>query len=202
MITMKTMRKTLVVFLTVISTSAFAAGEGMTVDTLAYQVSVLPSLQNKSFRLIYTSEQQRPVHIKLKDANGQLQYVKRYQLTDFVQPFDLSQLPDGDYTFEVWSGQQKSVFPISNEVKNAASADFSLDISSEDRVARLETQAPMGASMRLLIYNQAGELLHKEDWVAGEKINRQYDLQQVRSNGVTFLLLDGQDIVDEKSLEF
>ena len=196
------MKNTLVVLLTVIGTSAFATGRGMTVDSLDFQASVLPSLQNKSFRLIYTSEEQQPVHIKLKDANGRLQYSQRYMLNDFVQPFDLSQLPDGDYTFEVWSGQQKSVFPVSNEVNTSVSADFSLDISSEDRVARLETKAPMGASMRLLIYDQAGELLHRENWVAGQKINRQYDMHQVRTDGVTFLLLDGDQVVDEKSVEF
>ncbi|MEM8893191.1 MAG: hypothetical protein AAGC88_01355 [Bacteroidota bacterium] len=199
---MKTMRNTLVVLLTVISTSAFAAGEGNFVDSLDFQANVLPSLQSKSFRLIYTSEEQQPVHIKLKDANGQLQFSQRYQLTEFVQPFDLTQLPDGDYTFEVWSGQQKSVFPISNELKAAELPVFELDINAENRVARLETEAPMGVSMRLLIYDQEGELLHKEYWVAGQKINRQYDMQQVRTNGVTFLLLDGNEVINERSIEF
>ncbi|MEQ9300142.1 MAG: hypothetical protein RIF33_16330 [Cyclobacteriaceae bacterium] len=199
---MKTMRNTLVVLLTVIGTSVFATGGDTMVDSLDFQTSVLPSLESKSFRLIYQSETQQPVHIKLRDENGTLQYSERYQLQSFVQPFDLSQLPDGNYTFELQTKEGKQVHEISNVRKEIVAPELSFDLEADSKVARLQTEAPMGANMRLLIYDQEGAMLHKEDWVAGQKINRQYNMEQVKGKGVTFLLLNNGSVVTEKAVKF
>lgn len=198
MITMKTMRNTLVVLLTVIGTSVFATGT----DSLEFQTQVLPSLESKSFRLIYESEINQPVHIKIKDATGQLQFSERYQLKSFVQPFDLSQLPDGLYTIELQTKEGKAVHEINNIAKELEIAELNFAIDTNSKVARLQTEAPMGAKMRLLIYDQEGAMLHEEDWAAGQKINRQYDMEQVKGMGVTFLLLNDGQVVNEKTVKF
>jgi hypothetical protein len=195
---MKTMRNTLVVLLTVISTSVFATGS----DSIQFQTQVLPSLESKSFRLIYESEVEQPVYIKIKDDNGRLQFSERYQLKSFVQPFDLSQLPDGAYTIELQTKEGKAVHKIDNVSKELVTPELNFDLDANSKVARLQTEAPMGASTRLLIYDQEGVMLHKEDWVAGQKINRQYDMQQVKGTGVTFLLLNGGEVVKEKTVKF
>ncbi len=199
---MKTMRNTLVVLLTVIGTSVFATGGGTMVDSLDFQTKVLPSLESKSFRLIYQSETQQPVHIKLKDENGTLQYSERFQLKSFVQPFDLSQLPDGNYTFELWTKEGKRVHEISNVSREIVAPELNFDLAGNSKVARLQTEAPMGANLRLLIYDQDGAVLHKENWAAGQKINRQYDMEQVKGRGVTFLLLNNGTVVTEKAVKF
>ena len=195
---MKNMRNTLVALLTVIGTSVFATGS----DSVTFQTQVLPSLESQSFRLIYESQIEQPVSIKIKNDNGQLQYSERYKLKSFVQPFDLSQLPDGAYTIELQTKEVKVVHEINNVSKMIAVPELNFDLAADSKVARLQTEAPMGANMRLLIYDQAGAMVHKEDWVAGQKINRQYDMEQVQGQGVTFLLLSEGQVITEKTVKF
>lgn len=195
---MKTMRNTLVVLLTVIGTSVFATAS----DSLSFQAQVLPSLERQSFRLIYESGIEQPVHIKIKDDKGQLQYSERYQLKSFVQPFDLSGLPEGTYTIELHTKSGKKVHEVVSVAKAPISPELNFELDADSKVAKLQTEAPVGTRMRLLIYDEAGAMLHKEDWAAGQKINRRYDMEQVKGMGVTFLLLDGSTVVNEKRVSF
>ena len=195
---MKTMRHTMIALLTVLSASAFAFSG----DSTDENVRILPSLASKAYRVLYQAETASNVTIKLYDEKNALLFTKHYDIKSFVQPFDLSSLPDGNYTFKVFTDQgiiEQEVAAFEKTIDLPA-FDFSAD--KDSKVARLQSSTPMGASLRLLIYDQEGTKIHSEDLSSQKSLNKLYDLKQVSSSGVTFVILHKDKVVTEKSIQF
>lgn len=196
---MKTTRSFLVALLIVFGVTAFA---NTSTDSLGINVKVLPSLESKSFRLIYENSTSDKVTVKLYDSKKSLLFSKTYASSMFVQPFDLGNLPDDSYTISVRCGKEEVKTVVVAETRNSSMPSLDFNAELNNRIARLQSSTPLGSTMRLVIYDMSGEMLYKEDFVANSTLNKTYDLSHVQSTGVSFLLFQNGKLLNEKSVKF
>ncbi|MEQ9300134.1 MAG: hypothetical protein RIF33_16290 [Cyclobacteriaceae bacterium] len=91
--------KTTLVALVIVMGAAFANAKGVSEDS---QVKVLASNKAGIYNLLFESEENKTVNVRILDANHKLLSDKRIKGTDgFLQPINFSHLSKGDYLIEV-----------------------------------------------------------------------------------------------------
>jgi|GEM_PF-1889458 len=64
--------------------------------------AVTKTTKERTYRFIVKNEEDSPVTIHLKDANGQVLFMKKLKKAgDFAIDFNFSNMPDGKYTIEM-----------------------------------------------------------------------------------------------------
>ncbi len=86
------------VFLTVMSAACYSTGKPIVSDEK--NVAIVPDEHGKFLKVIYQGDRPGKVRISLF-ADHWLLYHQRYVGEVFIQPFDLEDLPNGHYQFEI-----------------------------------------------------------------------------------------------------
>jgi len=81
---------------------ALAAPSGL--QTAVYQIP-----ETTKFKVHFVNNSSHPVTIQLRDARNQVIYSEKISGKNYIRKFDLEQLGDGTYTFEINNGSQRIV---------------------------------------------------------------------------------------------
>jgi len=182
---MKTKIQLIAVLLTVLSSVAFANdGEKNTKKTTSY-VEVKKK-DAHTFSLVYKSANAEKVNIRLMDENNRVVFsetIKKYDA--FARPYNLSNLPEGEYTLEVIDANGKTTKRIQNFSSSFTSHVKVPTYVKFDSVAlnkyKLMIVSQTAKSARIKVYGKNGY----EIYDANQKLNGNfamlYDLSQVKA---------------------
>ena len=105
-----------------VANTSFASDDMKIVTMIPVSDLQVKALENLKFRLT-ADNLQRKSKILIKDTQGKILFSQiTTDETTFTKIFDLSNLPDGEYVFEVINGNEKTSkpFEISTETKRIA----------------------------------------------------------------------------------
>lgn len=193
---------TLLIVLSVSTSNANA-----TLDSLYVEPQCkLFSVDDRQFRMIYTAAAQQNIQLQLKDHEGRLLYKSNVASEGFARDFDLSFLPDGDYTFVLESGEYKyeeSVTVSQAAAKSSAQARFQASqlmlVEVEGDAYALLGTNESGADLGYSLNDDQGNELYSGTYESKEKIKDLFTFQNVQGDVTLQFFLDG-NLVDEKVL--
>lgn len=114
--------------LVVLTTASFAQSEienkenQLVLNTEDVKASIFPN-SNDMVTLILEKKPGEVVTIKIKEENGKLVYQKKIKKVDSTKiKFDIRELPDGEYTFELVKDKQVLYSKKINKSENVAAA--------------------------------------------------------------------------------
>lgn len=202
---MRNMVKLMATLLIVLSAAASNANASR--DSLyAGPQCKLFSLDDRQFRMIYAGAVQQNVQIQIKDNQNRLLYKSRVEANGFARDFNLSFLPDGDYTFVLESGEfsfEKSVSISEHANLSALQQRFQasqLVLSSvEGGAFALIGTNNTGAVLEYALSDAQGQNLYTGSYNNDEEIRDLFTFQQVTGDVTMKFYLDGS-LVDEKTL--
>lgn len=204
---MRNMVKLMATLLIVLSAAASNANASR--DSLyAGPQCKLFSLDDRQFRMIYAGTAQQNVQIQIKDNQDRLLYKSKLEANGFARDFNLSFLPDGDYTFVLESGEfnfKKSI-TISEEAELSAlqqrfQASQLVLSSVEGGAYALIGANNTGSVLEYSLSDAQGQSLYTGTYKDEEEIKDLFTFQQVTGNVTMRFYLDGS-LVDEKTLVF
>ena len=164
------------------------------------------SVNDRQFRMIYAGADQRDIQLQIKDHQDRLLYQSSVEADGFARDFDLSFLPDGDYTFVLSSGEfvfEKSV-SISKEAERTAllqrfqASQLVLAEVKEGAYALIGTNQS-GTALEYSLNDASGQQLYTGVYGTEEEIKDLFTFQGVQGDVTLQFFLNG-DLVDEKVL--
>jgi len=158
-------KTTLIVAMLLLGATAFATEKDKP-EKSEKKVAVINNNPQK-FKLVYLDKVQGTVAVALKNESGQVvHYSKVDNKEGFAQPYDLSDLPAGDYTFEVTDTEGKQLKKTVSLEKPNTKANFVANILNvnDGKKFRLavvnKDKNAMPTSIK--IYDENHNLLHSE----------------------------------------
>lgn len=182
-------RTTIAVAMMLVVATAFATGEEKDKDT-SKKVAIM-SNEPEHLKLVYLDEEQGQVKVSLKNASGEVIHKTTINNKEgFAQPYDMEQLPGGDYTFDVTNPDGTTVSETVTIVKPSNEPNFAANILNVNDGKKFRL-AVVNRDERALpttikVYDQNGNTIHEEkvnDLYGFRKI---YDLSSVAANQFTF----------------
>ncbi|MEQ9168251.1 MAG: hypothetical protein RLO12_18475 [Fulvivirga sp.] len=182
-------RTTLAVAMMLVVATAFAT-EGVKDKDATKKVAVMNN-DPEHIKLVYLDEEQGQVKVSLKNASGEVIHKATIKNKEgFAQPYDMEQLPGGDYTFDVTNPDGTTVSETVTIVKPSNEPNFAANILNVNDGKKFRL-AVVNRDERALpttikVYGQNGNVIHEEkvnDLYGFRKI---YDLSSVEANQFTF----------------
>uniref|UniRef100_UPI0040498494 hypothetical protein n=1 Tax=Fulvivirga sp. TaxID=1931237 RepID=UPI0040498494 len=182
-------KTTLAVAMMLVVATAFATGEEK--DKNATKKVAIMSNEPEHLKLVYLDEEQGQVKVSLKNESGEVIHKTTINnKAGFSQPYDMEQLPAGNYTFDVTIPDGTTVSQTVTLVKPSTEPNFAANILNVNDgkkfrlavVNRDERALPTS----ITVYDQNGNTIHEEkvnDLYGFRKI---YDLSSVAANQFTF----------------
>ncbi len=202
---MRTMVKLMATLLIVLGAATSNANTSL--DSLyAGPQCKLFSLDDRQFRLIYAAASQQDIQLQIKDTDGSLLYKSNLEAEGFARDFDLSFLPDGDYTFVLESGAyryEESVTVSKLAAESAAKKRFQasklmLVMVEGDAYALLGANAT-GSTLEYSLTNEKGQTLYAGSYETDEEIKDLFTFREVQGDVTLQFFLNG-DLVNERIL--
>ena len=180
----KTLRKSLIVGLTVLSTMSFAS-----VTDLQSNVK---KTGEKSFAL-YLNDLSTNVQIVLKDQEGRTLYKEQVKdRENYARNFNLDKLAEGEYTLKIEDGTVIELFSMQIEDKSVVMGEeeitYKPSTTTDDSMVNVEMPSMNGSELNVMIRDNRDELIFKEVVVNKEAgLNRTYDFSKIKSGDYTFI---------------
>ncbi len=183
------------VLLTVFSTLFVQAGNSP--EGYDY-CNVVQVKEGEIFRVLYQSQREQPVRIKLYDSKNNLVHWERVRLGEGVaMDFDLSNLPDGSYNFKIESGD----FTFNKEVQRTTWKGEGLTVTSVDGKVILVGTNPVDSDLAVRIDDQSGRELYFGSFEAMSEIKKVYTFENLQVDQVQITLSNLDGIVKSTSLD-
>ncbi|MCR9067174.1 MAG: hypothetical protein NXI00_24625 [Cytophagales bacterium] len=187
--------------------SAATSNANATLDSLYVEPQCkLFSVDDRQFRMIYAAAAQQNIQLQLKDHEGRLLYKSNVSSEGFAKDFDLSFLPDGDYTFVLKSGDYKyeeSVSVSQAAAQTAAQARFQASqlmlVEVEGDAYALVGTNQSGAKLAYSLNDDQGNALYTGTYASKEEIKDLFTFRNVQGDVTLQFFLEGS-LVDERVL--
>lgn len=178
---------TLTVLGIVLGTTAFAADTG---DYSDVDVKV-KSMAEKKVELTYLSEGRCSVEVNIYDAKGSKVFTDYVQNgKSFSKAYDMSYLPEGEYSFEIVDKDKVVVEKVKIFSLNAARAEIKKEGDDKFNVA---VKGQMANPVAINIYDKYGRLVYGDLIDHGSSFSRTYDLSKSVSKDIVFeVVQDGK----------
>ncbi len=143
------------------------------------------------FKVIYKSEQQAAVELKITDGNGNLVFREKIKSDGFIRPYNFSQLPKGDYNLSVEdeTGRHQQTLCYQNEMNPEAHEMMAHIAKVNDPVDAKYILSIPGQEMsevNIRIFDKAGNLVFSEVQNAADDFAKVYNLKNM--DGAVFHL--------------
>jgi hypothetical protein len=161
--------------------------------SLASYCKVMSAKKDKAYRIVYQSPETVNVEIKIKDENNITIYSERIKGTDgFVKNFDLSNVPDGKYTFRV----ESPMYDYKKTVKVSDNVVTGLHITNieRDKFALVGTNASED-DLTLYILDDAGNALFQEEIEKSTEVKQLFNLEKVEGKAASFVIYGNGKLV-------
>lgn len=187
---------TLAVALLLVAATAFATEKDKRVEPSSEAAAKTVAIINNNpqeFKLIYLLKEQGKVKINLKNADG----FTLHQTTvkndgGFAQPYDLKDLPEGQYTFEINTPDGSVVDQQISIEKPDAEPAFAADILNvnDGKKFRLAVvnKNDWALPTSIKVYDEKENLIHSEQIENLYGFRKIYDLSEVASNSFRFAI--------------
>ncbi|MFZ9045070.1 MAG: hypothetical protein ACO2ZZ_04340 [Cyclobacteriaceae bacterium] len=184
--------KTMALLLTVISgTATYASVDSVSLSSFC-KVTALEDAQK--YRVIYQAPETEDVNILLYDNKHQLIYSEVVEGTDgFAKIYDMTELADGQYTFELTS---KSFSHSEMVALTTWKADELVISETEDNKVAMVGKGD--AAFTLDIIDEDGNMLFSDAFAKDQAIQKLFNLQQIEGNQASFIIRQGNKIVKEE----
>ena len=181
------------VLLTVISTVSFAfTGTTEISETSKFQV-----VENTDSRydLYYVSESFDNVTVRILGENGKLINTdKLASVKAFKRTYNLKGLPYGNYKIEVRNGEGKASQAIFHNPSNVVNLHAIVgQLPNQNKFKLFVAPSAANKKIEVKIVDSKGQVLKTESISASEGFSKVYDLNQVKSDQVTFRLSNGTE---------
>ena len=192
-ITMKNLARKTVLVLTLM----------MSLTVLASNAKVETKDKNRKLTNVYFKNVEPGSQLIIKDLKGLILYKEAIEnYGAYSKGFDLTNLPDGDYYFELDSDLKLVVIPFKvekNDVefdKTSESTIYKPLVKMNDNLVyvwRTPTESsPMSYD---IYYAENNDLVHSEEFAENEKVSKVYDFStSVKGNYVFVFEIDGRKI--------
>ena len=181
------------VLLTVISTVSFAfTGTTELSNTSKFQV-----VENTDSRydLYYVSESIDNVTVRILGENGKLINTDKLpSVKAFKRTYNLKGLPSGNYKIEVRNGEGKATQAIFHNPSSVVNLHAIVgQLPNENKFKVFVAPSSENKKVEVTIVDGKGQVLKTETISAKEGFSKVYNLNQVKSDQVTFKLSNGTE---------
>ena len=180
---------TLTVLGIVLGTTAFAF------KTVDYRDVKVKSLAERKVELTYLSDGKCHVKVNIYDAKGSkifTDYVNNSK--SFSKAYDLSYLPEGEYSFEIIDQDKVVVEKVKIFDLNSARAEIKREADNKFNVA---VKGKITEPVAINIYDKFGRLVYGDLIDHGSSFSRTYDLSKTVSKDVVFEVVQNGKVLAE-----
>jgi len=173
----------------IVTASLTTVAQDTTTHASTNLFSVQPSSKPGYFRVDYTCPIPGNVTVKVYDEDGYLLVDKAHPSTNsFAQDYNFVSAPRGEYTFVVQTpmGIKQSVV----EYSGIGLPDFSLEPTANPQKLRLVVNEPTKYPFTIFIRDEEGNLLHSQTIDRKDQFEQLYNMEQVQSSRVTFVVMN------------
>lgn len=137
--------------------------------------------------------------LRLKDAQGHVLHRESIKGNTYMKRYNLSKLPEGEYTIEVRSneGVSQEAFTLSNGT--AQSVYFKPAVQIDEAMVKVMFKNSIASPVSLKLYDRFGEVLYQETVACQEQYAKGLNLSKL-SAGQYSLSLTGDNYVFSKSI--
>jgi hypothetical protein len=171
-----------------VAAATFATEKNPATTDNTDDVAVVNNAPSK-YKVVYLDETKETIQVILRNANGEVLHKDRIQNDGgFAQPYDLSDLPDGDYKFEI---KKEDGTTIEKEIKNSTKAQKSfytslLEVQDDTYRLAVVNKTASSSPFTVNIYDASGNLIYTDKVKSAEGFRRNYDLSQFNSSSYEF----------------
>jgi len=193
---MRNMVKTIAALLIVISAplSTYASVDSA---SLASYCKVLPIKEENTFKVIYQSQEVENVNVTIVDSKKDVIYSEIIRKSNgFVKDFDLSNLPQGNYTLYIESDN----YQYSEHVKvdYLEAEDVQMILTEVENDYALVGINNSNSDITILIVDDFGNKLYRERIEAGDQVKKIYDMEKLQGSSATFIIYGENGVIKEK----
>ncbi len=196
---MRNMVKTIAALLIVISAplSTYASVDSA---SLASFCKVLPIKEENTFKVIYQSQEVENVNVTIVDSKKVVVYSEIIRKSNgFVKDFDLSNLPEGEYTLNVKSNDYQYTENVKVDYLDAE--DIQMILTEVENNYALVGINNSKSDITILIVDNFGNKLHRERIASGEQVKKIYDMEKMQGSSATFIIYGENGVIKEKSVK-
>jgi flagellar hook assembly protein FlgD len=187
----QTMKKiSVLVMIMALAVTAFAKNVSVGENT---EFKVLKMAENGKYKLVYVSESESAVSIKIFAEDGELVAADNIKnRTSFAKTYDFEKLSSGTYTFEIANEEGVGKEVISYD---PLAQKLNLRVSSidDDKFKVVVAGINPSKAVTIKIYNDDGTLLKKDILKASRDFSRIYDVSHIKSSSFTFTASSGKE---------
>lgn len=178
--------------LTIVGTAAFATGDG----------SVRVSSDSSSvFKVYYNKPVKTKVRVEILDVKGKKVFAETIAKGSqgFVRPYNLENLPQGEYTFKVSDGNDLSTFKFNHQVKEEGVELYSyINKMENNKIFMALSNGTASSDVLIKILKGNDELYASVERVKGQ-FAQIFNLRDVMLSDVRILVYANGELVEETS---
>ncbi len=204
---MKNLKKNMLLVLAVVMTSASVVlaspAKGDKADEPEAKVSVKKiDAQNKKALIRITNlSSEGSAILRIKDVKGYVLHKEVIRQNDvYAKRYDLSNLPNGEYTVELTTQEGVTQESLSLNAGKAEVAYFKPAIQVEPGLVKIAFKNSIEAPVSLKFYDNNGQLLYQERVASQEKYAKGLNVSRLSAGQYSLSIL-GDNYVYSKSIE-
>jgi len=167
------------------------------------EIQILTTAPN-SFKLVYKSGEAASVKINIYDESSSRIFSDRVNNPgSFSKLYNFKNLNSGKYTFEIIANGQAAKEDVYYTLPKKASHKMKAFVNQLDDTKKFKFMV-MGNDMEpvtVKIYDTSNKLLHQKSYKSQKSIGEVYNLTDVNSDEVVFIVSSGEEVLNTTSFE-
>ena len=186
------MKKTLSVLVVLMIVSSVVFARRIDKPGSAPHVAVMKN--GTTFKLYYKGSQQADVKVSIRDANNNELFSEVLKNVEgFVRPYNLSSLPEGEYSIQISDKSSRQIERITFEKTKIEKLAHLLKVSGSDSKYLLTVANKEGDDITVKIYDESNNVIYNHREEAKSDFAKVYNLGN-RTGDFTFEVTDGKGI--------
>jgi hypothetical protein len=133
-----------------------------------------------TFKLYYKGPQQADVRVSIRDAGDHLLFSETIRKSDgFVRPYNFSNLPEGEYTFQITDQNGRQIEKISYTHEKRETFAHLLKVSGSEAKYLLTVSNQGAGGVTVKIYDDSNKVIYSKIEDASNDFAKIYNLQGI-----------------------
>ena len=133
-----------------------------------------------TFKLYYKGPQQADVRVSIRDAGDHLLFSETIRKSDgFVRPYNFSNLPEGEYTFQITDKNGHQIEKISYTHEKRETFTHLLKVSGSEAKYLLTVSNQGAGGVTVKIYDDSNKVIYNKIEDASKDFAKIYNLQGI-----------------------